>query len=62
MKLNNLNLSFNYFLHNIVNDKDQHFYIKIQPRDSIWAGVELGSGMVINSVSPEDAAKYYKSK
>lgn len=62
IKMKKLNLSFNYFLHNVISDKHQHFYIKIQPRDSIWAGVELGSGLVINSVSPEDAAKYYKSK
>ncbi|MFH1661884.1 MAG: DUF4931 domain-containing protein [Candidatus Falkowbacteria bacterium] len=60
LKLHNLDLSFNYFLHNVVSDKDQHFYLKIQPRDSIWAGVELGSGLVINSISPEVAAKYYR--
>lgn len=62
LKMKKLNLSFNYFLHNVVSDKQQHFYIKIQPRDSIWAGVELGSGLVINSVSPEEAAKYYRNK
>lgn len=60
-KLHKLDLSFNYFLHNVVSDKNQHLYLKIQPRNSIWAGVELGSGLVINSVSPESAAKYYKS-
>ena len=60
VKLQKLNLSFNYFLHNAVSNKDQHLYLKIQPRDSIWAGVELGSGLVINSVSPEAAAKYYR--
>jgi len=62
LKMKTLNLSFNYFLHNVVSDKHQHFYIKIQPRDSVWAGVELGSGLVINSVSPEEAAKYYRYK
>ncbi|MCF7820307.1 MAG: galactose-1-phosphate uridylyltransferase [Candidatus Pacebacteria bacterium] len=59
-KLKKDNLDYNFFLHNVVPDKNQHFYIKIQPRDSVWAGVELGSGLVINSVSPEQAAKYYK--
>jgi len=59
-KLQTLNLSFNYFLHNVVSNKNQHFYLKIQPRESVWAGVELGSGLVINSVSPEIAAKYYR--
>lgn len=60
IKLNKLNLSFNYFLHQSVSNKDQHFYLKIQPRDSIWAGVELGSGLVINSVAPEEAAEFFK--
>jgi UDPglucose--hexose-1-phosphate uridylyltransferase len=62
LKLKQKNLSFNYFLHNVVSDKQQHFYIKVQPRDSVWAGVELGSGLVINSISPEAAAKYYRAK
>ncbi len=60
LKLHKLNLSFNLFIHQVVSDKNQHFYMKIQPRDSIWAGVELGSGLVINSVSPETAAQYYR--
>ena len=61
-KLNSINLSYNLFLHDAVKDKDQHFYIKIQPRESIFAGLELGSGLVINSISPEVAAKFYTSK
>ena len=60
LKLKKLDLSFNFFLHQIISDKNQHFYLKIQPRDSIWAGVELGSGLVINSIPPEDAAKFYR--
>jgi UDPglucose--hexose-1-phosphate uridylyltransferase len=61
-KLHKLDLSYNFFLHQAVTCKDQHFYIKIQPRDSVWAGVELGSGLIINSVAPEDAAEYYRGK
>lgn len=59
-KLKDIDLSFNYFLHQAVSCSDQHFYLKIQPRDSVWAGVELGSGLVINSVLPEEAAGYYQ--
>jgi UDPglucose--hexose-1-phosphate uridylyltransferase len=59
-KLHSLGLSYNYFMHQAVSNKDQHFYIKIQPRDSVWAGVELGSGLVINSVPPEVAAEFYR--
>ncbi|MCU0678850.1 MAG: DUF4931 domain-containing protein, partial [Planctomycetes bacterium] len=61
IKLRALDLSFNFFLHQVVSNRDQHFYLKIQPRGSIWGGVELGSGLVINSVPPEEAAKYYRS-
>jgi len=60
LKLQDLDLSFNFFLHQVVSNNDQHFYLKIQPRDSVWAGVELGSGLVINSVPPEEAAKFYR--
>lgn len=60
MKLHALDLSFNYYLHNVVSNKEQHLYLKIQPRGSIWAGIELGSGLVINSVAPEQAAKFYR--
>lgn len=59
-KLDSLGLSYNYFCHQVISDGGQHFYLKVQPRDSIWAGVELGSGLVINSVSPEAAAKLYR--
>jgi UDPglucose--hexose-1-phosphate uridylyltransferase len=61
-KLNSINLSYNYFLHDVVKDKNQHLYLKIQPRESIFAGVELGSGIVINSIAPEVAAKFYRAK
>jgi UDPglucose--hexose-1-phosphate uridylyltransferase len=60
LKLSKLNLSFNYFLHQVISDNDQHFYLKIQPRDSVWAGIELGSGLVVNSLSPEEAAKFFR--
>lgn len=60
-KLKELDLSFNFFLHQVISDSNQHFCLKIQPRNSIWGGVELGSGLVINSVSPEEAAKFYRS-
>ncbi|MFA6306495.1 MAG: galactose-1-phosphate uridylyltransferase [Patescibacteria group bacterium] len=60
IKLSELDLSFNYFLHQSVSEKEQHFYLKIQPRDSVWAGIELGSGLIINSVEPEEAAEFFR--
>lgn len=59
-KINKLNLPYNYYFHQVINDEDQHLYMKITPRGSIWAGVEIGSGLIINPISPEEAAKFYK--
>ncbi|MFA6272497.1 MAG: galactose-1-phosphate uridylyltransferase [Patescibacteria group bacterium] len=60
LKVAELGLPYNYYFHQVINDEDQHLYLKITPRGSIWAGVEIGSGVIINSVSPEDAAKFYR--
>ncbi|NTU98597.1 DUF4931 domain-containing protein [Candidatus Falkowbacteria bacterium] len=60
-KLVELNISYNFFTHEVVADKNQHFCLKLLPRDSVWAGVELSTGLIINSVPPEEAAKYYKN-
>ncbi|MFH0854025.1 MAG: DUF4931 domain-containing protein [bacterium] len=59
-KISALGLPYNFYFHQVKNDEDQHLYMKITPRGSVWAGVEIGSGLVINPVSPEDAAKYYR--
>lgn len=55
-----LNLPYNYYFHQVIHDEDQHLYMKIVPRGSVWAGVEIGSGLIINPIAPEDAAKYYR--
>lgn len=60
-QLQSLGLAYNICLHQVISATDQHFAIKIQPRDTIWAGVEIGSGLVINPVSPEQAADFYRS-
>ncbi len=53
-------LSYNFFLHQVIKEKDQHFCLKIQPREAVWGGIELGSGLIVNSISPEEAAKFYR--
>lgn len=60
IKINTLGLSYNYYFHQVVNDTDQHLYLKVKPRGSIWAGVEIGSGLIINPIAPETAAKFYR--
>lgn len=60
-KVNALQISYNFYLHQAITDKEEHFYLRIAPRRDIWAGIELGSRLIINTVSPEDAARYYRS-
>jgi UDPglucose--hexose-1-phosphate uridylyltransferase len=54
---------YNYFLHTLPNNSPQncqksyHWHLEICPRTSIPSGFELGSGLYINTVSPELAAK-----
>lgn len=59
-KIAALGLPYNFYFHQVIHDEDQHLYMKITPRGSIWAGVEIGSGLIINPVAPEDAAMYYR--
>jgi UDPglucose--hexose-1-phosphate uridylyltransferase len=61
-KITDLGLPYNYYFHQAVYDEDQHLYMKIKPRGSVWAGVEIGSGLIINPVAPVDAAKYYRKE
>jgi UDPglucose--hexose-1-phosphate uridylyltransferase len=61
-KITNLHLPYNFYFHQVVNDEDQHLYLKIRPRGTIWAGVEIGSGIIINPIPPEDAARYYRKR
>ncbi|MBW6432048.1 hypothetical protein K0A96_02590 [Patescibacteria group bacterium] len=60
-KLDEIDVSYNYFIQNAVDDYDHHMLIKLAPRPNIWAGLELGTGVIINSVSPEEAARFYRN-
>jgi len=62
IKLHKNNLPYNYYLHQAIHYHDEHFYLRISPRRNIWAGLELGSRLIVNSVSPEEAAKFYREK
>lgn len=55
---------YNYFLHSAPhgadtggNDASYHWHIEICPRTTIPSGFELGSGLFVNTISPEDAAR-----
>ena len=62
VKLKSINAEFNYFLNYSPFTEDFHFHIRINPRFSIWAGFEWSTDCVINSVPPEDAAKFYRGE
>lgn len=56
-------VQYNYFLHSVPYVKNNsefadsyHWHIEICPRTSIPSGFELGSGLFVNTISPENAA------
>jgi UDPglucose--hexose-1-phosphate uridylyltransferase len=55
-----LKVPYNFYMHERTTDIDQHFYIKITPRGAALAGFELGTGLIINPVASEAAAKFYR--
>ncbi|MBL7056477.1 galactose-1-phosphate uridylyltransferase [Candidatus Woesearchaeota archaeon] len=61
-KLKSLNCSYNFHLHYAPEGKAMLFHMEITPRLASWAGFEHSSGIIVNSISPETAAKFYKSK
>jgi len=62
LKLKKLNASYNFFLHYAPQQTDLHFHIEVTPRFEKWGGFELSTGAIVNSIMPEDAARFYRSK
>jgi len=56
--------AYNFFLHTAPCDgKDYsyyHWHIEIWPKTAIWAGFELGTGIEISTIEPEEVAKYLR--
>lgn len=57
-------VQYNYFLHSLPRSEAYadcqsgfHWHLEICPRTSIPTGFELGSGLFVNTISPEDAAQ-----
>ena len=55
---------YNYFLHSVPHGEDSsgnaasfHWHLEICPRTTIPSGFELGSGLFVNTISPEEAAE-----
>ena len=49
-------VSWNAWLHELFQDEGAHPHVEVVPRLSVMAGVELGAGIYVNTVAPEDAA------
>lgn len=70
--LNKLNKSlnnppFNFWIHTLPNHQQgaedyYHWHVEIAPRVSKFGGYEMGSGIVIDVVSPETAANFLKKE
>ncbi len=59
-KLKKVNASYNFYLHYSPDKANLHFHIEITPRIATWGGFELSTDFIINSVLPEDAARFYR--
>ena len=60
VKLKKINASYNFFLHYSPEKENLHFHIEITPRLATWGGFEISTNAIINSVLPEDAARFYR--
>lgn len=56
--------AYNFFIHTAPCDgKDYsyyHWHIEILPKTNVWAGIELGTGVEIISVKPEEVARFLR--
>jgi UDPglucose--hexose-1-phosphate uridylyltransferase len=58
LKLKSLNADYNFYIQYGI--ENMHLHIEICPRLASWAGFELATGTIINSMTPEAAAEYYR--
>ncbi|MFH1443032.1 MAG: DUF4931 domain-containing protein [Candidatus Micrarchaeota archaeon] len=52
---------YNIVYHNAPKGEKSHFHVEIYPRSSYWAGVELGTGVIVNPKSEKDALQTLKA-
>jgi UDPglucose--hexose-1-phosphate uridylyltransferase len=53
---------FNIQFHNAQPSEPFHFHLEIAPRLSTWAGFEISTDTIINTMTPEDAAEFYRGE
>ena len=54
------NPPYNYGIHQTINTKGYHWHLEVYPKLAIWAGFEKSTGIYINTIPPEVAAKELK--
>lgn len=59
------NPDYNFFIHTApVASGDEfshyHWHLEIVPKTAIWAGFEIGTGIEISTIAPEDAAEFLR--
>jgi len=54
--------AYNFFIHYSPPGKDLHYHLELCPRLATWAGFELSTGVIINTMPPEIACKYYRGE
>ena len=59
-RLKRLNFPYNCVFKYSPERFNGHLKIELTPRLAKWAGVEIGTGLIINSVAPEKAAQFYR--
>ncbi|MBI4139088.1 DUF4921 family protein [Candidatus Uhrbacteria bacterium] len=52
--------SYNFFFHDVLDERDEPFEIRFVPRANIWGGFELDAGISVNPVPAEIAAREYR--
>lgn len=59
------NPSYNYFIHTAPSGGNKgypfyHWHLEILPKTAIWAGFEIGTGIEVSTIKPEDAAAFLR--
>jgi len=57
-----LNAPYNMYFHEATKGKKHHIHVKIVPRLITWGGFEHCTGCIINTVSPEQAAEFFREE
>lgn len=59
-KLAKIDASYCFAVHYAPHKSCLHAHIVVMPQIATWGGFERGGGFVINTIFPEDAAKFYR--